>query len=472
MKIIKSFLPFVVGGLYLSVLSCTPVTSPKPSGPATPTGVTAVAGDGHILVTWIAVAGATSYNVYYTAGMTVNKFGSRINTAASPCDLINLANGTKEAIAVSAVDANGESDLSIVDTATPTAPVETVNITLGLSSTTLLAGDSIKITGNVDASSQPTIAYTIEAVTAINTNGISINAIAVTGKNHIDFQSDAGAHIVASASASNGTYVLHVTAIVGSTTVSKRDTFTVNGGSWLPSDAEETTMGNNFYLSIIKDSVNYKLYKDTTVVNYVKNLGRGLVSAQTVRPENTDFHYNFDVINNDTVVNAFAMPGGHMFVYTGLILKVHNEAELAGAMYHELGHVILRHGVKALVNQYSVSLLAQLIQGDSSLIGLVVDGLKFLKYSQSNEYEADSVSCELLNHDSYNPYGMPDFLGVLYSLYGDGSLPFEFLSDHPLTSTRITATKRIIGRMSSADTSAAALYASRLTPIVQYIQSH
>jgi beta-barrel assembly-enhancing protease len=243
-------------------------------------------------------------------------------------------------------------------------------------------------------------------------------------------------------------------------------------GTWLISDAEETTMGNNFYLGIVKDSVNYKPYKDTTVVNYVKNLGRSLATAQTIRPENTDFHYNFDVINNDTVVNAFAMPGGHMFVYTGLILKAHNEAELAGVMYHELSHVILRHGVKSLANQYAVSALTQLVLGDSSLIGSALDGLLFLKYSKSNESEADSLACLLLNLDHYNPYGMTNFLQVLYNIYGDGALPFDVLSDHPLTSERIAATKRIIGRMSSPDTSAAALYASRLTPIVQYIQTH
>jgi predicted Zn-dependent protease len=233
-----------------------------------------------------------------------------------------------------------------------------------------------------------------------------------------------------------------------------------DAATWLlVSDAEEDRIGDNLYAEMMADTTEYPEYDDSPeLLAYVDSIGRVLVDHQTTRPETEDLQYDFTVIDKDTVVNAFAIPGGHVFVYTGLILAVRNEAELAGVLAHELAHITKRHGIERLLNGKAADFAAGLILGDSSVVKKVVLGLAFLKMSRNDEYEADSCSIEYLISSGYNPNGMRDFLKMLAER---SSWRFEPLSTHPEGEKRMEAANDIIRSRATVDTSAALLYRER-----------
>jgi beta-barrel assembly-enhancing protease len=231
------------------------------------------------------------------------------------------------------------------------------------------------------------------------------------------------------------------------------------------SDEQEVELGTKYRDQIEADSGTYPLYTAKTgynqkLVTYIDSIGQNIVGHQDDR---TDIDFSFKVINNDSIINAFAVPGGFVYVYTGLLLKAKNEAEIAGVLAHEIAHVAKRHGAKQLVKQYGVSMLLDVLIGDSSAIRTVVDissGLLFLKYGRDNEFEADSCATEYLISTGYNPTGMKSFLEFLASL---GSSPklLEFMSTHPNTGDRVAAVGKIIDGKSPD-------IRNRATPDVKY----
>ena len=216
---------------------------------------------------------------------------------------------------------------------------------------------------------------------------------------------------------------------------------------WFVSDEDEVNMGTDFYNQILATSNEYPVL-DTVgnegnrlLYNYIDSIGHWIADHQTVRPENEYLKYHFTVIDSD-VVNAFAVPGGYVFMYSGLIKAAANEAEIAGVLAHEIAHIAKRHGVDQLVKQLGVEYVKQLIFGDNpSLIADVVTNLVFLKFSRENEYEADSNAVEYLITGGYNPNGMKTFLQVLADNSGWN---FEPASTHPDPQKRVEAAQRII----------------------------
>ncbi|MBN1578302.1 MAG: M48 family metalloprotease [Chitinispirillaceae bacterium] len=222
----------------------------------------------------------------------------------------------------------------------------------------------------------------------------------------------------------------------------------------LISDEQEIELGTQYKAQIEADSDDYPLYTAKTdynqnLVKYIDSIGRNIARHQDDR----DIDFTFTVIDNDTVVNAFAVPGGFVYIYTGLIKSARNEAEIAGVLAHEIGHITNRHGAKQMVKQFGISTLLDVLVGDSSAVRTVMDissGLLFLKYSKENEFEADSSSVEYLIKTGYNPSGMKTFLEFLADMGGGtASKLATFLSTHPPTDERIKAVERIIGRKSS-----------------------
>ncbi len=216
---------------------------------------------------------------------------------------------------------------------------------------------------------------------------------------------------------------------------------------WFVSDSEEVALGTQFYNQIKSDPKNYPIidtvgnWKYRLLVNYIDSITRVIVKNQNARPENKHLKYKVSVIN-DTTVNAFAIPGGYIFIYTGLIKVASDEAQIAGVLAHELGHITQRHGVKKLVEMMGIKYVQQLIFGnDPNLIIEAMTALLFLKFSRENEFEADSCAIDFLISAGYNPKGMKTFLQLLAQ---NSSWSFEPLSTHPDNEKRINAVTTII----------------------------
>src|SRR5712691_3185399 len=143
-----------------------------------------------------------------------------------------------------------------------------------------------------------------------------------------------------------------------------------------------------------------QMVKDPVLNDYVNRVGRKLANTPEARA--SGFPFTFEVVA-DPSINAFALPGGPMFINTGLLKAVDNEAELAGVMGHEMSHVILRHGT----NQAS----------------------KALKFSRTAESQADLTGSHLMAESGYNPMAMARFFEKLSSQGGSRGL--QFFSDHP-----------------------------------------
>jgi beta-barrel assembly-enhancing protease len=161
---------------------------------------------------------------------------------------------------------------------------------------------------------------------------------------------------------------------------------------------------------------------------YIQSLGKRLVS---VIPKDRTWPYQFHVIAQKEV-NAFALPGGPMFVNVGTIATVANEAELAGVMAHEMGHVYMQHGAKQ-ARKSAVADIIGAIAGalGGSALGTGVQlgaGALLLKYSREDEAQADAFGAIVLWHAHYNPVALADFFRKLSANSNNGP---QFLSDHP-----------------------------------------
>lgn len=190
---------------------------------------------------------------------------------------------------------------------------------------------------------------------------------------------------------------------------------------------------------------------DQAIVQYVRDLG-GRLAAQSEMPE---IDWAFYVLDSQ-VINAFALPGGKVFISRGLIEKMDNEAQLAGVIGHEIGHVTARHGNermgKAMIAQGLI--IAAGIGGAVSDeqwlqvlgVGTAVGGQLFLlKYSRSNELEADTLGVRYMAHLGYNPVGQIQVMEILREA-ASGSAPPEWLSTHPTSDTRIANLEKTISQ--------------------------
>jgi predicted Zn-dependent protease len=140
-------------------------------------------------------------------------------------------------------------------------------------------------------------------------------------------------------------------------------------------------------------------------------------------------------------MNAFAVPGGRLYFYTGLIKYLDDAASFAGVLGHEMAHVDLRHSTKTMTDLYGFSFLVSLLLGDNSselsqIAGDLATGAAGLKFSRDHEYDADRYSMYYLSETKYHPKGIASFFIKLQE-EGQTAATFEFLSTHPSDQNRI-----------------------------------
>ena len=185
------------------------------------------------------------------------------------------------------------------------------------------------------------------------------------------------------------------------------------------------------------------LLQDERIVNYVRQLGARLAE----RAPGFNFTYQFNVIATKEI-NAFALPGGYVFVNAGTIAAARNEGELAGVMAHEIAHVALRHPTnqvsKAYVAQKGLRIIRKATGADIGPILEQVGGaganLLFLKFGRTAETQADLEGARIMAAAGYDPRDMAGFFELLQSKSGQRTP--EFMSDHPDPGNRVAAINR------------------------------
>jgi beta-barrel assembly-enhancing protease len=151
-----------------------------------------------------------------------------------------------------------------------------------------------------------------------------------------------------------------------------------------------------------------------------------------------EFAWEVNIIENDTILNAFCTPGGYIYVYTGLIKFLDSEDQLAGVLGHEIAHADLRHSTEQLTKNYGVRILINAVVGDASVIGDAAGSLLSLTFSRKDETEADMKSVEYLMDSDYDSRGVARFFEKMEKK-GDSAGSLFFLSTHPNPENRVEA---------------------------------
>jgi predicted Zn-dependent protease len=190
----------------------------------------------------------------------------------------------------------------------------------------------------------------------------------------------------------------------------------------------------------------FGLLGDAGIQDYVERIGARVAAHADRR----DVAYSFTVLD-DEVVNAFAAPGGYVYVTTGLLRAARSEAELAGVLGHEVGHVVGRHSVRRLQTAYGVGLAADLVLGDSQTLQAIVGvatNVVLLKNSRDDEFEADEFGLKYAAAAGYDPGQMLSFFHTLLAMQGSPSPAgvAGWFSTHPATEDRIARGEQLLSR--------------------------
>ena len=189
------------------------------------------------------------------------------------------------------------------------------------------------------------------------------------------------------------------------------------------------------------------------VRQYVRTVANTVLQSSEVKYRGT-FPYTVDIIQDDKTVNAFCTPGGYIYVYTGLLKYIDNEATLAGVLAHEIAHAERRHATQHMTNALGMQELVNVALGNSpsqvAKIGAnLFSGLALLQHTRSEEAEADEYSFKYLKSTAtYYPGGIKYFFEkILRTNKGGGAVDNtlnRFLSDHPLSEDRLNAIETLL----------------------------
>lgn len=201
---------------------------------------------------------------------------------------------------------------------------------------------------------------------------------------------------------------------------------------------DDMKMGQQLY-DEIHSSSDYKIVsknENPKVYDYIENIKQTILENGSFRYKDK-FEWKITILNDDKTINAFCAPGGYIFIYTGILKYLDNEAELAGVLAHEMGHAERRHGTRQMTKTYGIQMLLDFIfRGENSQhFKQVIGGLLSLRYSRAYEREADECSVNYLCNTSYQSDGAAGFFEKIVK--EEGAKSEELLSTHPDPSERI-----------------------------------
>jgi len=210
-------------------------------------------------------------------------------------------------------------------------------------------------------------------------------------------------------------------------------------------DAEELQIGKEY---VAQHERKVKIYTDPVVTDYIDDLGQSLVRYS----KRNNIPYTFKVVDTKGI-NAYAIPGGFIYVHLDLIRATKTESELAAVLGHEIGHIVGRHSMKRLTQVYGIEILKQLIldEDDSKFKRLVADvlaaGLLF-RYSRAQERESDFYGVQNVYDAGISPEGAAVFFETLRAMRkSEPSAIEKFLSTHPVPNERVLNVRNQISKL-------------------------
>jgi predicted Zn-dependent protease len=210
-------------------------------------------------------------------------------------------------------------------------------------------------------------------------------------------------------------------------------------------DQQEKAIGQDAAAQVERE---VPMITDPGVSNYVTGLGNTLASGSDDRGRD----WRFRIVDAE-VVNAFALPGGFVYVNRGLIERAGSASELAGVLGHEIGHVLLRHSAERIEKAEKTNLgvsvvcgLTNICSSDAARVAINVGGAAlFARFSRKDELEADSAAVGILTRAGYDPQGIASmFTKLLETREQRPDLVAGWFASHPLEEDRITAVNRVV----------------------------
>ena len=186
--------------------------------------------------------------------------------------------------------------------------------------------------------------------------------------------------------------------------------------------------------------------QDSKTSGLVDKVGNRLFERSSVRK--TGYKFDFHLLADDHTINAFALPGGQVFITDALAKKLKTEGQLAGVLGHEMGHVAARHSAEQLAKQNLTQGLVGAVAtgsngGESAQLAAAVASMVNLKYSRGDELEADALGVRFMSEAGYDPHSMVSVMEVLEAASKGNKSP-EFFSTHPNPEHRIPKIKAAI----------------------------
>lgn len=211
----------------------------------------------------------------------------------------------------------------------------------------------------------------------------------------------------------------------------KINVFSLDQDRQLGAQVNQQILSNPQQYPVLPERGNEEAYR------YIRGITDRILNSGQVEHKD-EFAWEVRLIDDDETLNAFATPGGYIYVYTGLIKYLDSEEQLAGVMGHEIAHADQRHSTKAMTKQYGIAALAQIASGTAggALASQVAGSLLQLKFGRGAETEADTYSVIYLCPTGYEADGAADFFRKLEE-EGSGGRPPEFLSTHPNPGNRV-----------------------------------
>ena len=208
-----------------------------------------------------------------------------------------------------------------------------------------------------------------------------------------------------------------------------------SGGAGGVSLEQEWQLGNQLAAQVQQQ---VHLVNDPVALSYVRSVGERLHAQTPV----ADRPFNFYIVD-DKEVNAFSLPGGHIYINRGLIDQADKADELAAVMAHEISHVVARHAIKQAEQAQEINTIGSILLGNNpgaltQIAAQILAGGAMARFSRADEKQADDMGLDLMYRAGYDAHGMLDFFNKLLAMdRGGSSAVSRFFQDHPGTSDRI-----------------------------------